>query len=425
MIPALCLLMSAGLRPVIAEEEAAAEHFSANLRVLSYGVAQGISNSSQNPDNNFLQLPDSEAILEFRPDLRLLYDPFEISAKPRMVLSYSHVGEGIRNGDEESKDQIYMNEWLARWKARENLYLSYGRENTQWGPSFLFSPSNPFFLDNGRRNPILEVPGMDFGRLVWILQSDWTFSFIANTDEGRNIIIGPGPFERSYALKLDYTGRENYASAILTYREDGRESLGFFGGWTFSDAVLLYAEGAATRHDGILYPESDQSPLGISMVVRRSDFSPSLLLGGSYTFAGNGTLTLEGVYYAPGYSHSEAERYFELRQRAATAFGMTGPISDLGYKTLADTINPGLRLLRRYYALLQYTQTNILNAIDLTLRWTQNIEDGSGQFITYDTYSIREHLELFVFGLCNLGRGNTEFGSILDWQAMIGLKFTL
>jgi hypothetical protein len=48
----------------------------------------------------------------------------------------------------------------------KNLYLSYGRENLQWGPSYLFSPSNPFFHDNGRSNPKKEIPGMDFARLV-------------------------------------------------------------------------------------------------------------------------------------------------------------------------------------------------------------------------------------------------------------------
>ena len=36
-----------------------------------------------------------------------------------------------------------------------------------------------------------------------------------------------------------------------------------------------------------------------------------------------------------------------------------------------------LRFLRRNYALLQYSQTNIRNRIDLTFRWTQNLDDGS------------------------------------------------
>ena len=167
------------------------EHFSFDFRILTYGIIQEPANSSQNPGNNFLQMPHYLADLEIRPDLRLNIDPLELSVKPRMRLEYSFWQEGNRKGESEWDDDWYINEWLARLKVLENLFISYGRENLQWGPSYLFSPSNPFFQDNGRRNPYLEVPGMDFGRVVWIPGSSWTISFIANTDEGRNKTIGP------------------------------------------------------------------------------------------------------------------------------------------------------------------------------------------------------------------------------------------
>jgi len=80
--------------------------------------------------------------------------------------------------------------------------------------------------------------------------------------------------------------------------------------------------------------------------------------------------------------------------------------------------------LRKNYALLQYTQNNIKNKIDLTLRWTQNLNDGSGQFTTVVSYSLGNHLELFSVGTIMAGNKNTEFGSILDYQCMIGLKYT-
>jgi len=85
----------------------------------------------------------------------------------------------------------------------------------QWGPSFIYSPSNPFFSDNGRSNPFMEVPGMDFVRLIVIPHSIWTISFIVNTDEGRNTLLGTDPFKTSVAAKIDFTGRKNYASIIF------------------------------------------------------------------------------------------------------------------------------------------------------------------------------------------------------------------
>jgi hypothetical protein len=404
-----------------------AEHFAFDLRILTYGIIQEPANSSQNPENNFLQMPHYLADLEIRPDLRLNIDPLELSVKPRMRLEYSFWQEGNRKGESEWVDDWYINEWLARLKLLQNLFVSYGRENLQWGPSYLFSPSNPFFQDNGRRNPYLEVPGMDFGRVVWIPGSAWTISFIANTDEGRNKIIGPNPFEKTYALKVDYTGRENYASAILSYREGSKISLGFFGGWTVSDAILLYGEGVITQGSEALYPQQDSSPFGASMRALHHDDStikPILLVGGSYTFGTSGTLTVEYAYNGPGYSKTEADTYFTLRRKAANAIGLGGMISGLAQMTLGQTANTGLRFLRRNYAMLQYTQTNIKNKIDLTLRWTQNLDDGSGQGTGLVTYYLGKHMELFTVGTVMVGSKNSEFRSLMDYQWMTGLKYT-
>ena len=226
---------------------------------------------------------------------------------------------------------------------RENLFVSYGRENLQWGPSFLFSPSNPFFQDNGRRNTYLEVPGMDFGRLVWMPASVWSLSFIANTDEGLNKTTGPGaflssapppPFERTYTIKADYTGREAYASLILSRRADDENLLGFYGGWTVSDAVLLYTEGVVSQGSRGLYPVEDRfSPFGASMAQAHehsSSLDPVMLLGGSYTFESKGILTLEYAYYGPGYGAQDAQAYYDLRRSGAEAIALGGRIFGAG-----------------------------------------------------------------------------------------------
>ncbi len=425
-----------------------AEHFSADFRALVYGVDQKPANSSQNPSNNFLQMAQYVTVLELRPDLRLNLDPLDLSAKPRMRFDYSFWQEGVREGGARGDDDWFVNEWLARLKARENLFFSYGRENLQWGPSYLFSPSNPFFQDNGRRNPYLEVPGMDFGRVVFIPASSWTVSFIANTDEGLNRRSGPGlflssslppPFEKTYALKIDYTGRQNYASAILSHREGFNDSFGFFGGWTASDAILLYAEGVVTQGSAALYPKRNSSPFGASMQQSYLDSTalrPVILLGGTYTFEGKGTMTMEYAYYSPGYSDGQAQSYYALRRKAGQAFetgqgfqaaqaqGPANALSGLAQMTLGQTADTALRLLRRNYGLLQYTQTNIKDVLDLTVRWTQNLDDGSGQFTAVVAYSLGKHLELFTVGTAMAGGKNTEFGSVLDYQCMIGVKYT-
>lgn len=414
-----------------------ADHFTYDLRILSFGVVQRPADSTQNPSNEFLQIPRYVGDAEARPDFRLAFDRLEASARPRARIDFSAWRDGPREGDTEWDSDLFLNEWLVRAGVRENLFVSYGRENLQWGPSFLFSPSNPFFQDNGRRNTFLEVPGMDFARLVWIPAQSWSLSFIANTGAGLNTATGPGaflsgtpppPFERTYTVKADYTGRETYASLILSRREDGENVLGFFGGRTMSDAILLYGEGSLSQGSRGLYPvRAPSSPFGATMEqVHEHDSAlyPVILLGASYTFESKGILTLEYAYYGPGYGAGDAQDYYDLRRRAAAAAGLAGPISGLGRQTLGAQADTGLRLLRRNYAMMQYTQTKIGNKADITLRWTQNFDDGSGQATALASYALGGHVELFSVATVTAGGKNTEFGSILDYQWMLGLQYT-
>jgi len=75
------------------------EGFSGDLRILTYGIVQEPANSTQNPDNNFLQLPHYTANLELRPDLHMNLEPLELSAKPRATLEFDIWKEGSRQGD--------------------------------------------------------------------------------------------------------------------------------------------------------------------------------------------------------------------------------------------------------------------------------------------------------------------------------------
>jgi hypothetical protein len=400
--------------------------FDYTIKILSFGTSQDLAEGTQNPDNDFLELARYRYDLELRPDLNLNWRRLDLGAKPRVNLEWQQWKSGKRAGDEYWDDDWYLNEWIARVRIGETVFVSYGRENLQWGPSYLISPSNPFFRDNGRRNPIQEVPGMDFGRIVWLPNEWWTLSLIANTGEGRQE-NSFGDFEETYALKLDYNGQESYASLIVSHRSGDRGRLGSFAGWTATDALLLYAEGAASRGTNALYPEKTDSPLGAAMEAvddESAAIEGTALVGGSYTLAVGPTLTLEYVYNNSGYSDSEADNYYELRRNAADTLGRPGTMAELGALTLSQTLDPGLNLLRRNYVMLQYIQTDVRDVLDITCRWTQNIDDGSGQFNSILQYYWGDHIQVFSVGTINSGGADTEFGSILDYQWMLGLEYT-
>lgn len=402
------------------------EDFEYSLRFLTFGTCQKVADSSQNPNNDFYQISRYSIELEIRPDLRLTFRRLDLSAKPRMNLEWKVWEDGGREGESDWNDDWFVNEWLARIRVTEKLFVSYGRENLQWGPSYLFSPSNPFFRDNGRSNPKREVPGMDFARIVWLPAMSWTISFIANIDEGRQEFRF-FEFDKIYAMKLDYSGQEAYASMILSHQESDRNRLGAFGGWTATDALLLYGEGTISKGTDALYPKTANNPFEISIdAVYDKDLSlkGTILAGGSYTLEAGPTLTMEYVYNGSGYSDGEADLYYQLRQAAADAYYLADPIQSLSKLTLSQTADPKLRFLRRNYIMFQYNHNDIWDVLNLTFRWTQNIDDSSGQFISIVECFVGDHIQLFSIGGINSGSSDTEFGTILDRHCMIGVEYT-
>lgn len=63
--------------------------FSGDLRIMAYGIIQEAAESSRNPDNQFLLLPQYVASMEIRPDLSFNTRFMAFSVKPRAYVDYS------------------------------------------------------------------------------------------------------------------------------------------------------------------------------------------------------------------------------------------------------------------------------------------------------------------------------------------------
>jgi hypothetical protein len=352
--------------------------FSPRITLLGFGITQQPADSRVNP-NNTLEIPRYQVELDARPDFYLNFRQLELNVKPRLDLFWRKWEDGVRQGDSGTKAEVFVQEWLARYRLTNQLFASYGRENLQWGPSYLLSPSNPFNRNNGQNNPRLEVPGLDYGRVVWVPTNAWTASFIANTDKGREELIRD--FHKTYAIKLDYTIERKYFSLIPSYREDGESSVGFFGGWTVSDALLLHTEGSVPDKIG----------------------DAAILVGGAYTLEWGPTIASEFFHDGKGCTLKS------IAQCVARGFGTKQP---------ADIF------IRQNYLMVQYSHSRIRDIINLTLRWVRDLDDDSNAIISIFEYDLDNHTQLFAIG--NLYRGNkgAEFGSLLNYFLMAGVRYT-
>jgi hypothetical protein len=202
--------------------------------------------------------------------------------------------------------------------------------------------------------------------------------------------------------------------------------LGFFGGWTATDALLLYGEGELSEGSDVLYPiKSGNHPFESVMEPVEEDSSSAvctMLIGGSYTFLIGSTFTMEYLFNGSGYDDDQAEVYYTLRDKAWENF--QGPFGDLSRYTLAQTANTGLRFLRQHYLMLQYSQTDIYDVLNIVFRWTRNLDDDSDQFLSILEYYLGDHIQLFSIGSISNGRKDTEYDTFFKSQWTIGLEYT-
>jgi hypothetical protein len=369
--------------------------FYSRLNVLAFGITQEPADpSSLNPDNT-LGISRYQAVINPRVDLNLDFRRLELSVKERFLYVWERWEDGLPAGREDSTAQFYLNEWFARYRLLDDLFVSYGRENLQWGPSVLISSSNPFNPQNGRNNPRVEVPGLDYARAVWIPSSNWSASFIANTNPGRlfsanlfgldqTSFVGPATnvearqFLPSYALKVDFTGDGKYFSLIPSYREQTGFQAGFFGGWNVSDAWLLYGEGTGGE---------------------QRDFQ--VQAGTAYTFEEGETVNLE-------YYHNENGC---LLDNIRDCF-------------VQGQVNSRDVYFRQDYLMGQYSDTKIWGDFNVNLRWIHDLNDQSNQFIGIFEYEAGRNTLLYLIANGFTGSSQSEFGSLLKYSLFVGAGYT-
>lgn len=411
------------------------EHGRLQGEIVGYGVVQRARNGAQNPANLILDVPRRIGAVEARPDLLLNGSRWEAALKPRWSAQWASWDQGRTEG-RETDTEFFINEGWLRLEPARGLFVSYGRENLQWGPAYFLSPSNPFFRDNGRSNPKDEVDGMDFFRLEWTPSPSWTLSLMANTDKGRQDWMRD--FEKTYAIKLDWTGYRRYLTAVVSKRENRRWHGGGYAGITASDALLIYGEvDLSFGHPGLYPEENGANPFGVELKAsKKSDDAlyPLVLLGGAYTLAQGPTVVAEYVYHAAGYDEAEADRFFHLIEAAAAAFGRPPPLGAAGAAVLGQSLDPGLRLLRRHYVMLQYQHMDLWRSLDLVVRGVVNADDGSLRFNPIVEGDLSGRMKWFLVGAQTVGSdwgglrcrqhpNRTEFRRIGDYSFWAGLEF--
>ena len=397
--------------------------FSYNLRGLLFINAQFPGHSTQNPQNAFLDLYRYSSELHLRPDLFLDTPLVRGFFKPRMIADYQWWEDGRTKGNTNTKNRVFINEWMVQLKPHSSVFLSFGKEKLLWGPSFLVSPSNMLFKDVEKTNPKIEIEGKYLAKLIYLPSKTLTLTAIYESQKEHNQL--QETFKPVRALKLDVV-ESSFSASTIGYLQNDRFRLGSFGQLTASDALLVYCDGIVSKGTDELYPMQDQvNPLGGDFIKKynHSDrLFTTITTGGAYTFLSGAAASMEVLYNGAGYNDTEARQYYQLRKTAATHLPDNSTLSSLSQGTLTEALNTGSQFLRRYYLMAQFQQTDIKNVLDIIIRCTQSMQEQSGQFSTILEWQFAKRIQLFNINTIAVGRSNTEFKSVLSKSFMLGIE---
>lgn len=377
--------------------------------------------SSLNRGNVLAQLAHREFMFEARPDLSAKFASLEFMLKPRLQYKVMDI-ETNSTGQRETESEFFLNEGRARWRPNDRTFLSYGREVLLWGPAMLMSTSNPFSPDNGRGSPYTELDGREYVQLGYL--ADWaTLSLIVNTGEGRDVDPLGQEFSRTYALKLDWVGSSASGAILFSHSEQRPDQIGGFLQGTLSKAWLLYAEIGLSHGSAALYPQRASSPAGWDFATDQSDhIEDESLVGISYTFESGLNLVVEYLHQSAGYTANQNRDYYSMADDLAASLG--GPATSQAASLLAMASNPGLPLLRQNYLFVQLQQNNIMEQLDLTLRYTSSLDDAAARVTAAAEWAIGNSTRLFALGVSNSGQRDTEFRRYFLRQITIGINVT-
>jgi hypothetical protein len=403
--------------PAVEPADEAVARITGSLEAWGYANHNQLQNPSVlNPGNAIAHLPHDQALMDVRFNLRAELGDFQALGSARWVEQRGEVRLYGASDSAGSQFSGQLGQGFVRYRVGDDV-LTAGRELLTWGPANFRSPSNPYYFDAGRTNPLAATPGIDLVRYTASRGSwRWTGAYITSTDQ----LSPPSSLGHSTLIKLDQQGASHLVSLIASQQRAGSGFLGGFAQITPDDAWLLYAEFGSGQQAQALIPNltaSGQQPLYQS--TRPAPRTWDGLLGASYTLENGQVLIVEALHNNSGYTAAGEAAYFRQAVQAGQWLG-GNPSAALG--SLGQAAGQAPRLLGRNYLWLGWQS----NPQDSKLFWrtelSNNLGDGSAQALVYVEKNFVPSLSGFVSLVHAFGSAQSEWGSFIRSRMTVGFK---
>jgi hypothetical protein len=377
--------------------------------VYAYPSVTNLRNASiLNPDNQIARLPQHSQTAEARFNYKAENDNLRLTLRPIMLWQQNSNAFG-----EQIQSETYLSQGQLRWRMAGAWTVAAGREVMNWGPGQFRSPSNPFYFDNGRSNPIRELSGLDAVKVNWTPDTRHSISL--------GYIGSSGHYEGTTDTWRDTwifraTKRSmKWAGGVAIAKKEGQQAfVGMDAQYTRNDSLLLYGEaGSSTRLNALQSPADATQAFTVETESARH---LNELIGATYTLENGQSLTAEYLHQGHGFTAGEERAYFERANNATLPAGAS---------VLGMALANAPPLLGRNYLHLVW-QNNVLEGDSYwRLMWTRSLTDQGNQLSGYAELTISRRVSGFVFGVLPLGNERQEFSSLIDSMATAGVKVSL
>lgn len=322
---ALYLLISVGL---FHSQSASADTFDLKYRGSiswwnSYLHNPVWNDTSVNPSNRVLKLPQDRFSSEFRPNLKFVSPSLQLIFRPRVRYSLNMIHEKDRDPYERTKVDSFMSEAFAQWTASDAITLALGIQSYQWGAAEVFSPSNRIFHETAQdRTTLFEVRGRYIARLNLSVGKSWSTVIMSEIKENKdNVDIKPfsaeEPWHPTVLIKpeFNWNNGSDYIGMVLGHRNHGGPWLGEYFSYAIPsfEGFTVYADGSHERGSRAWYPQTTSLGPGRPNIVtfERSkkgdnDIKSFVITGVRYDFENGSIARVEYIHNDSAYNSEES-----------------------------------------------------------------------------------------------------------------------
>lgn len=388
--------------------------------LLSGGVLRAPTESTYNPGNSVFGIERSGCQAELNLDYRMTWrSKHKLVVRPRGRFEYLDIKKTDPTRSEyRSKGEVDLIETFGEAWLSDQVSLTVGLQNFQWGPAEIIAPSNPLFhFDLAQRSILWRERGRSLIRMNWTPSAVWSHVLMVEPiNNGEPSFIAERDFSPKALFKTEVRGKveaRDYFGLTGGFEEEARPFGGLYFNWMASDGLAFYADTRFTQ-DAFYYVPEARSFLNYDMREAPEKGWRHLGVYGVRWETDAADIRAEAIVNPSGYD----ELRFQQSLQSTLPFNPNAAVNAL------RAFRPGLELRGKYYGYLSVRLPDLgaEGSWQMSLRYLHSGLDSSGNA----GFSLeREMGNNFVFlseGRHAIHKKDAEFGLQEKYYLFVGVR---